>query len=196
LHERFREQESEMKLKYIAVSALSAVLIFGAACTSNRSTTAHNEAGAAMLDDKPIKDSLKAANLDDVKVKVDNDNKVITLSGDVRDPESKERAAEIARAHSTGYAVANEIGVRPPGEPNAKKIDANMDDAIKSEWKAIEAKNNWGNQHVRTEVTNGVLKLKGDVDTPAQREQMEPAAAKIPGVQQVVNELSVKNAAR
>lgn len=127
---------------------------------------------------------------------MDDDNKVIVLSGDVKDPELKERAAEIARAHSTGYIVANEIGVRPPNEPNAKKVDANMDDAIKSEWKAVEAKNNWANQHVRTSVTNGVLTLKGDVDTPAQREQMERSAARISGVRQVVNELSVKNAAR
>ena len=185
-----------MKLKYIAVSALSAVLIFGAACTTNRSTTARNEPGAAKLDDKPIKDSLKAANLDDVKVKVDNDNRVVALSGDVKDPASKERAAEIARAHAPGFTVANEIGVRPEGEPNAKKVDSHMDDAIKDEWKAMEARNNWGNQHVRTDVTNGVITLKGDVDTPAQREQMERSAAKIPGVKQVVNELSIKNAGR
>jgi len=143
-----------------------------------------------------MKDNLKTANLNDVKVKVNDDQKVITLSGDVKDPESKERAAEIARAHSTGYVVANEIGVRPSDEPNAKKVDANMDDAIKSEWKALEAQNNWGNQHVRTDVKNGVLTLKGDVDTPAQREKMERSAAKINGVHQVVNELSIKNAGR
>ena len=186
-----------MKLKYFAVSALSAILIFGAACTTNRPATARNEAGApAKLNDAPIKDSLKAANMDDVKVKVDDDKKVITLSGDVKDPAQKERAAEIARAHSVGYVVANEIGVRPPNEPNAKKVDSHMDDAIKDEWKAMEARNNWGNQHVRTDVTNGVITLKGDVDTPMQREQMERSAARIPGVRQVVNELSVKNAGR
>jgi len=37
-----------------------------------------------------------------------------------------------------------------------------------------------------------VLTLKGDVDTAAQRAKVEKAAAAIPVVQQVVNELTVK----
>ncbi len=41
---------------------------------------------------------------------------------------------------------------------------------------------------------NGVLTLKGDVDTPQMRADVEKAAAKLPNVQQVVNELEVKNA--
>ena len=58
----------------------------------------------------------------------------------------------------------------------------------------MEAKNNWGNQHINTDVKNGVLTLKGDVDTPAQRSAIEKAAAQIPNVTQVVNELDVKSA--
>jgi osmotically-inducible protein OsmY len=38
--------------------------------------------------------------------------------------------------------------------------------------------------------------LKGDVDTPAQRQQVEKLAASVPNVQQVVNELDVKGAKR
>jgi osmotically-inducible protein OsmY len=39
---------------------------------------------------------------------------------------------------------------------------------------------------------NNRAPLKGDVDTTPQRAEVERAAATIPGVQQVVNELEVK----
>ena len=67
-----------------------------------------------------------------------------------------------------------------------------MDDAIESSFKAEIAAHHWENQHVSFDAKNGVLTLKGDVDTPAQRTQMEKTAAKIDGVRQVVNELQIK----
>ena len=51
-------------------------------------------------------------------------------------------------------------------------------------------------QHIRFDAKNGVLTLKGDVDTPGQRQQVEKLAASVPNVQQVVNELDVKGAKR
>src|SRR5207302_239405 len=51
-------------------------------------------------------------------------------------------------------------------------------------------------QHIRFDAKNGVLTLKGDVDTPSQRAQVEKLAASVPNVQQVVNELDVKGARR
>ena len=184
-------------MRIITVTALSAVLMLGATACNMKSATAKNDIGAApKLDDSRIKDNLKQASLGDVKVGVDNDKKVVTLSGDVKSDSAKQQAEDIARSNANGYVVANEIGVRPDNNPNAKTVDSNTDDAIKSRWKAMEAQNNWGNQHIRTSVKNGVLTLKGDVDTPGQRETVERSAAQIDGVQQVVNELSVKNASR
>ena len=182
-------------MKLYATIALSTILMLGAvAC--NKSTTPGQMGSAAKLDDSPIKDNLKQASLNDVKVDVDNDKKVVTLSGDVKSDAAKQQAEDIARSNASGYVVANEIGVRPDDNANAKKVDSHTDDAIKAQWKAMEAENDWGKQHIRTSVKNGVLTLKGDVDTPNQRETVERSAAKIPGVQQVVNELSVKNASR
>jgi hyperosmotically inducible protein len=182
-------------IKYLAMTVLSAVLMLGSLACANKS--AGNQTGSAnKIDDSQIKDNLKQANLGDVKVKVDNDKKVVTLSGDVKSDSAKQQADDIAHSNATGYVVANEIGVRPDNQASAKKVDSNTDDAIKSHWKVLEAENNWDNQHIRTDVKNGVLTLKGDVDTPKQRETVERSAAKIPGVQQVVNELNVKNASR
>jgi len=184
-------------MKVFAVTAMSAVLMMGAIACSNNSTPSQiGSKDTNKLDDSHIKNNLKQANLGDVKVDVNNDKKVVTLSGDVKNDAAKQQAEDIARSNANGYVVANEVGVRPDNDANAKKVDSNTDDAIKAHWRALEAENNWGNQHIRTSVKNGVLTLKGDVDTPAQRETVERSAAKINGVQQVVNELSVKNASR
>jgi osmotically-inducible protein OsmY len=89
--------------------------------------------------------------------------------------------------------ISNEIAVRPPGqEGTASKVDKETDSAIEDHFKAVIASNHWENQHIRFDAKNGVLTLKGDVDTPQQRAEVEKAAATVPGVQQVVNELQVK----
>lgn len=177
-----------MKTKFLALaSALLLIVGFGLACNNNKS--------AAKVDDSAIKDQLKQANLNDVKVDVDNDKKVVNLSGDVQTEDQKAQAEQIAKSAAPDYVVANAVGVRPENASNeAGKVDSNLDDAIKSDWKALEAKNHWGNQHINTDVKNGVLTLKGDVDTQQQRTTIEKAAAKIPNVTQVVNELDVKTA--
>jgi osmotically-inducible protein OsmY len=181
-------------MKVFAVTAMGMVLLLGAAACSHNSTTA--DVSTSKADGSQIKDNLKQAHLNDVNVDVNNNKKVVTLSGDVKSDSMKQQAEDIARTNANGYVVANEIGVRPDNDTSAKKVDENTDDAIKSQWKALEAQNSWGSQHIRTSVRNGVLTLRGDVDTATQRESVERSAAQIPGVQQVVNELGVKDASR
>lgn len=137
--------------------------------------------------------ALKQGGYDDVNVDEDRDKGVVTLKGDVKSADDKARAGELAQQAAAGRVVANELAVKPEGmEGMAKDVQSNTDDAIKSHWKATVAANKWENQHINADVKNGVLTLKGDVDTPAQRTAAEKAAAAIPGVQQVVNELTIK----
>jgi hyperosmotically inducible protein len=139
--------------------------------------------------------ALNQAGFKDVNVDEDRDKGVITLKGEVRSDEEKARANQLAQQAAGSRVVANELSVRPTGaESTAKDVQSNTDDAIKDHWKAMVAANHWGNQHIDADVKNGVLTLKGDVDAPGQRATMEKAAAKIPGVQQVVNEIEVKGA--
>ncbi len=177
-----------MKTKFLAVAtALLLIIGLGVACS--------NKKAAGNVNEDQIKDQLKQANLNDVKVHVDNDKRVVRLDGNVQTDDQKAQAEQIAKSGAPDYVVANEIGVRPENASGeAKKVDSNLDDAIKSDWKALEAKNGWGDQHIRTDVKNGVLTLKGDVDTQQQRTEIEKAAAQIPNVTQVVNELDVKSA--
>jgi hyperosmotically inducible periplasmic protein len=176
-----------MKTKVLALGAALLVILGLAACSSNN--------GNRGIDGDQVKNQLKQAGLNDVNVNVDNDKKVVKLDGNVQTDQQKAEAEQIAQSAAPAYVVSNEIGVRPDNAENqAGKVDSNLDDGIKSDWKALEAKNNWGNQHINADVKNGVLTLKGDVDTMAQRTEIEKAAAQIPNVTQVVNELDVKSA--
>jgi len=171
---------------FLALFALVAAL-FTIACSQQKANTPD-------VTDQ-IKDSLKANNLGDVKVSEDKDKGVVTLSGDVKSDEQKAQAEDIARKSAGGLIVANEIGVRPEGaEGDAKKVDKNLDKGIEDNFKAALTENGMDNQHIRFDSKNGVLTLKGDVDSPAQRQSAEKMAAKIPNVTQVVNELEVKGA--
>ena len=172
--------------RILALLALMAA-VFTIACSQQKANTPD-------VTDQ-IKDSLKANNLNDVKVSEDRDKGVVTLSGDVKTEEQKAQAEDIARKSAGGLVVANEIGVRPEGaEGDAKKVDNNLDKGIEDNFKAALTENGMDNQHIRFEANNGVLTLKGDVDSPAQRQSAEKMAAKIPNVTQVVNELEVKGA--
>jgi osmotically-inducible protein OsmY len=93
--------------------------------------------------------------------------------------------------------VSNEINIRPEGaKSKAKKIDSNVNDAIEKDFKAMIIANRLEKQHIRFDAKNGVLTLKGDVDTTSQHSQVEKLTTSVPNVQQVVNELDVKGAKR
>ena len=170
-------------LPVLATAAMLIALVIG--CNTNKAATPDVK--------DQVSHALGNAGFKDVKVSADNDKQLVTLHGDVKTQEDKERAEDVAKTASAGWVVANEIGVRPEGvEGAAKKIDSNVDDAIEKDFKAVIIANKLENQHIRYDAKNGVLTLKGDVDTPSQRTEVEKLAATVPNVQQVVNELDVK----
>jgi hyperosmotically inducible periplasmic protein len=171
--------------KLVSLAVLLLTLAFAVACSQQKANTP---------DAKPaVQDALKAGGYDNINVDQDRDKGVITLKGDVKTDEDKAKVQQIAESAAHGMVVSNEVGVRPEGnESAAKTIDSKTDDAIEDHMKAAIAAHKWENQHIRFDAKNGVLTLKGDVDTARQREQMNDVAKNIPGVQQVVNELQVK----
>jgi hyperosmotically inducible protein len=178
-----------MRVKTIVATLATLLLSFAIGCNTNKANTPDVK--------DQVSKALNNAGYSDVKVAVNNDKQVVTLSGDVKTQEDKERAEELAKTTAAGFVVSNEIGVRPEGvESAAKKIDSNVDDAIEKDFKAVIIANRLENQHIRFDAKNGVLTLKGDVDNARQREQAEKLAASVPNVQQVVNELDVKGAKR
>jgi osmotically-inducible protein OsmY len=178
-----------MRRKTILTALASLLLALAIGCTSNKANTPDVK--------DQVSKALDNAGYKDLKVSVNNDKQLVTLTGDVKTQEDKDKAAGLAKDAAGGYVISNEIGVRPEGvESDAKKIDSNVDDAIEKDFKAVIIAHRLENQHIRFDAKNGVLTLKGDVDTPALRTQAEKLAATVPNVQQVVNELDVKGKKR
>ncbi|MGB7556261.1 MAG: BON domain-containing protein [Candidatus Korobacteraceae bacterium] len=145
-----------------------------------------------------VKDAVNSAmtqnGLGVVNVSQDRDKGVITLSGDVETPDKKAEAESLARQAAPGYAVADEIGIRPIGqESQAKSVDNSLDNAIEDNFKAeLKAHKNLDDQSVHYSATNGTLVLKGSVKTAAQRAEANKLAKSVPNVKEVVNELKVE----
>jgi len=140
-----------------------------------------------------IRKSLDQAGYKDVSVSQDRDKGVVTLSGTVPTESDKAQAESIAKAGAGSQVVADQVAVRPPGnESDAKTVDADMDKAIEKNLDAALVKNKL-DKHVRYDVKNGVVTLKGDAVSSAKRAQVEKVASAVPNVKQVVNEIEVKN---
>jgi hyperosmotically inducible periplasmic protein len=169
----------------LAPAFLAAALVFGAGC-------GQQQAKAPDVKDN-VKQGLEQAGLKDVSVSQDRDKGVVTLTGTVVNEVDKSQAESIARAAAAGQVIANQIAVRPPGEEStAKEVQSDMDKAIEKNVEAVLTKHKW-NKDVSYKVKQGVVTLKGKVNSQSQRTMVEKTVAATPNVAQVVNELEVKN---
>jgi osmotically-inducible protein OsmY len=140
-----------------------------------------------------IRHALDQAGLNDVRVSQDRDKGVVSLTGSVATDDDKARAESVARSIAGTEVVSNEIGVRPKGDDGtAKKVDSDLDSGIDKNLSAMLVQHKLKGD-VRYDVNNGVVTLKGDVPSQAQRASVEKLAGQVPNVKQVVNELEVKN---
>ena len=140
-----------------------------------------------------IRKSLDQAGYKDVSVSQDRDKGVVTLTGTVATDSDKAQAESIAKGGAAGQVVADQIAVRPPGnESDAKTVDSDVDKGIEKNLDAALVKNKL-DKHVSYDVKNGVVTLKGDVNSHAKRSMVEKVASGVPNVKQVVNEIEVKN---
>lgn len=140
-----------------------------------------------------IQKSLTQQNVKNVSVHDDRDKGVITLTGNVADDGEKAQAESIAKSMAAGQVVADEIAVLPPNnDHDAKTVQSDLDKGIDQNVDAALIQN--GLTHgVKHNVKNGVVTLEGDVNSPSARQQAQDVAAAVPNVQQVVNELQVKD---
>jgi hyperosmotically inducible protein len=141
-----------------------------------------------------IRKSLDQSNLHDVKVSQDRDKGVVTLSGQVTSDTDKSQAESIAKSIVGSQVVADQIAVVPPGPgaSDAKTVNSDLDKGIEKNLDAALVQNRL-NQDVKYAVKNGVATLTGEVNSQSKRALVEKVAAGVPNVQQVVNELQVKN---
>ena len=140
-----------------------------------------------------IQKSLDQAGFKDVSVSQDRDKGVVTLKGHVAAEGEKAQADQLAKSLAGAQVVADEISVLPPGAvSDAKAINADVDKSIEKLVDAMLIQNNL-HDSVKYAAKNGVVTLTGNVDSQTVRDRVQQLAASVPNVQQVVNEIQVKN---
>src|ERR1700679_2424943 len=140
-----------------------------------------------------IRKSLEQAGLKDVKISQDREKGVVTLDGNVPSDMDKSQAETIAKSIAVGQVVADQIGVVPAAvASDAKAINSDVDKGIEKNLDAALIQNRL-NKHVKYDVKSGVVTLTGEVNSQSKRAYAEKVAAAVPNVQQVVNELQVKD---
>jgi len=167
-------------LAFVPALMLSAGLF---ACSSAPKSPAVSDA---------IRKSLDDAGLKNVSVSQDREKGVVTLGGSVAGDADKAQAESLGRSLAAGQVVADEIAVIPPDAPNVKKIHADLDKAIEENLDAALIAHSLG-KGVSYGVKNGVVRLTGDVNSETRRAQVETIASRVPNVQQVVNELQIRD---
>lgn len=140
-----------------------------------------------------IRKALDQAGLKKVSIVQDRDKGVVTLGGQVGSDNDKAQAESIATSMAAGQVVAGQIAVVPLGaESDAKNMNADLDKGIEQNLDAALIQGKLHDQ-VKYTVKNHVVTLTGEVDSPPTRREAERLAASVPNVEQVVNELQVKN---
>jgi len=167
--------------------AAGAVLLAGALVGCSRSDTR----SPAVADE--IRKSLNQVGYKDVSVSQDREKGVVTITGHVPSASDKQQAESIAKSMAVGQVVADEIEVLPVGaDHDARAVNSDLDQGIDKNLDAALIQNKL-KRDVSFDVKNGVVTLKGSVNSQIRRNQAEHIASSVPNVQQVVNELQVKN---
>jgi hyperosmotically inducible periplasmic protein len=140
-----------------------------------------------------IRATLDQAGLKDVSVSQDRDKGVVTLGGNVARGDDKMQAESIAKSLSGSQVVADQIAVLPPGrEKEAKAVNSDLDEGIEKNLDAALIQNKL-HENVKYEVKSGVVTLTGNVNSEYKRTRAEKVSTGVPNVQQVVNNLQIKN---
>lgn len=140
-----------------------------------------------------LRKSLDQAGLKDVTVNYDSDKGIVTLGGQVVSDDQKAQAESLAKNLDNTDVIANQIAVVPQGQSHdAKAMNSDIDSGIEKNLDAALIQNQM-HDHVKYDVKNGVVTLKGKVKSEALRAQAEQIAKAVPNVQQVVNTLQVKD---
>jgi hyperosmotically inducible periplasmic protein len=171
-----------LKLSLLLPTALLAGFLVGCSSASKSPDVSSN-----------VRKALDQAGLKDVSTSQDRDKGVVTLSGHVATDGAKAQAQQIAESQAAGQVVANQIAVIPPSDAHdAKEMNSDLDKAIE---KNLDAALIYDKLHdgVKYSVKNHVVTLTGSVNSQNARQQAQDVAAAVPNVQQVVNELQVKD---
>ncbi|MCU1335675.1 MAG: osmY [Bryobacterales bacterium] len=201
-----------------ATFLISIGFLLMAGCSERGSTTAAS-APSGMTNselEQAIQSRLNAdPDLAAAKIKVDADAKAnkVTLSGTVSSESLRTRAVEIAKSVRPDLEITDKIEVKPRevsrseyteqmardarerAKASGDTIGSSIDDAwihTKIASKLIVDKDTPARK-INIDVADGVVTLRGEVDTPAAKQEAERIAKETEGVKRVRNLLKVTN---
>ena len=173
----------KLRLSVAMLALLAVGILAGCSATATKSPDVSDS----------IRKSLDQAGFKDVSVKQDRDKGIVTLGGQVASESDKSQAESLAKSLAGTQVVADQIAVVPVGiEKEAKAVNSDLDDGIEKNLDAALIQNKMHN-NVKYEVKSGVVTLTGEVNSENTRARAEKLAIGVPNVQQVVNDLQVKN---
>src|SRR5262249_22536048 len=181
-------------MKRLAISIVIAITVVLVGCSSQE---AKDSAVTAKVKSKLAADPQTSA----IKIGVQTNEGVVTLSGTVPSDTEKSRTEEIAKNTDGVSRVVNDIKVNPESL-GATNVEKKVDEAAKSVGEAVSdtailAKLKAklladGITGTNVDVNNGEVVLKGQVDDAQKKAKAEELARKTDGVKDVKNQLIVK----
>jgi osmotically-inducible protein OsmY len=161
-----------------ALAIASAVVVSGAAC--HRAPDPSQTVNRALTD----------ANLDQVKVDWDRDAHIAHLTGTVATPTDRQRAQDVASAAvGTSGRVLNEVTIRGVNDKSAGALDDDIKDMLKQ---TIRAEPSLKDRDIDFEVHNGVVTIKGEVRSAAEKSRLTELVREAPGVKDMANAVEIK----
>jgi osmotically-inducible protein OsmY len=132
---------------------------------------------------------LEAAQIEDVNLDYDSSNRVLHLKGEVDNTAEKSRAEEIAtRVVGTSGHVANELTIAGPASSAIDDMDGNIRRELNAKIANDAALEN---RSINFDVNNGVVTIKGEVRTDAERQKVAELTRATANVRDVVNSLTL-----
>jgi osmotically-inducible protein OsmY len=163
----------------MTLAAALACVLAGAACNSSAPNPAPNTEKA-----------LKDANLNDVRVDWDNDVRIAHLRGTVDSPPDRERAEQVAASTvGTSGKVLNEITIKGLNEDTADDLDRQIKSALE---RMVGNDPALKDRDISFDVTNGVVTVKGDVRSVAEKTKVTEIVRSAPGAKDFANALEIK----
>jgi len=134
--------------------------------------------------------ALKDAKLDTVNVDWDKKAHIAHLKGTVDSSTDKQRAHDVATAAvGTTGRVLNEVTIRGINDTIAGNLDGSIKSGLK---KMIDADATLRDRDIHFDVVNGVVTVKGDVQTAAEKARVTELVREAPGVKDLANALEIK----
>jgi osmotically-inducible protein OsmY len=140
--------------------------------------------------EEQVSKALKDAKLDDVKVDWDKDARVAHLKGTVDQATDRRRAEDIATAAvGTSGRVLNEVTVKDVNDKTANDLDGDIRGHLKE---MVDNDQVLRDRDINFDVNNGVVTVKGNVRTAAEKNKVTDIVRAAPGVKDMANALEIK----